>query len=278
MDNDNLQTQQPDVQQTQQQPEPQQQAQAQQPTINNATDLHNFLNQFQQQQQQEPAQQQQKQQQQQQQQQNPAQQQNNGADQTEPHVATQQDKDANAFAEMRVQNKAMSDMLKKIADATGIQYTDQNDMLAKLNSDALTKLAEKQGLPVEILQRMETLERNSQLYLQQQNESRLRAGFVNLKQDYGLSDEEMMNFAKQLDDDKVDLSKVDLVAEYRNRNFEAIVQKRIDAAVAAALSKDQQAQAQSTQPTAQGAAQQAGAKTEQITTVAGLRSWLASQR
>ena len=272
----NLQNQQPDVQQTQQQPEPQQQAQAQQPTINNATDLHNFLNQFQQQQQQpqEPAQQQQ---QQQQQQQNPAQQQNNGADQTEPHVATQQDKDANAFAEMRVQNKAMSDMLKKIADATGIQYTDQNDMLAKLNSDALTKLAEKQGVPVEILQRMETLERNSQLYLQQQNESRLRAGFVNLKQDYGLSDEEMMNFAKQLDDDKVDLSKVDLVAEYRNRNFEAIVQKRIDAAVAAALSKDQQAQAQSTQPTAQGAAQQA-AKTEQITTVAGLRSWLASQR
>ena len=271
----NLQNQQPDVQQTQQQSEPQQQAQAQQPTINNATDLHNFLNQFQQQQQQEPAQQQQ---QQQQQQQDTAQQQNNGADQTEPHVATQQDKDANAFAEMRVQNKAMSDMLKKIADATGIQYTDQNDMLAKLNSDALTKLAEKQGVPVEILQRMETLERNSQLYLQQQNESRLRAGFVNLKQDYGLSDEEMMNFAKQLDDDKVDLSKVDLVAEYRNRNFEAIVQKRIDAAVAAALSKDQQAQAQSTQPTAQGAVQQAAAKTEQITTVAGLRSWLASQR
>lgn len=273
----NLQNQQPDVQQTQQQPEPQQQAQAQQPTINNATDLHNFLNQFQQQQPQEPAQQQQ-QQQQNPAQQDPAQQQNNGADQTEPHVATQQDKDANAFAEMRVQNKAMSDMLKKIADATGIQYTDQNDMLAKLNSDALTKLAEKQGVPVEILQRMETLERNSQLYLQQQNESRLRAGFVNLKQDYGLSDEEMMNFAKQLDDDKVDLSKVDLVAEYRNRNFEAIVQKRIDAAVAAALSKDQQAQAQSTQPNAQGAAQQTAAKTEQITTVAGLRSWLASQR
>ena len=275
MDNENLQNQQTDVQQTQQQTDAQQQAQAQQPTINNATDLHNFLNQFQQQQQQEPAQQQQ---QQQQQQQDPAQQQNKGADQTEPHVATQQDKDANAFAEMRVQNKAMSDMLKKIADATGIQYTDQNDMLAKLNSDALTKLAEKQGVPVEILQRMETLERNSQLYLQQQNESRLRAGFVNLKQDYGLSDEEMMNFAKQLDDDKVDLSKVDLVAEYRNRNFEAIVQKRIDAAVAAALSKDQQAQAQSTQPTAQGAVQQAAAKTEQITTVAGLRSWLASQR
>ena len=271
MDNENLQNQQTDVQQTQQQTDAQQQAQAQQPTINNATDLHNFLNQFQQQQQQqqEPAQQQQ---------QEPAQQQQQGADQTEPHVATQHDKDANAFAEMRVQNKAMSDMLKKIADATGIQYTDQNDMLAKLNSDALTKLAEKQGVPVEILQRMETLERNSQLYLQQQNESRLRAGFVNLKQDYGLSDEEMMNFAKQLDDDKVDLSKVDLVAEYRNRNFEAIVQKRIDAAVAAALSKDQQAQAQSTQPTAQGAVQQAAAKTEQITTVAGLRSWLASQR
>ena len=153
MDNDNLQNQRPNVQQTQQQ------AQAQQPTINNATDLHNFLNQFQQQQQQ-----QQQQEPAQQQQQESAQQQQQGADQTEPHVATQQDKDANAFAEMRVQNKAMSDMLKKIADATGIQYTDQNDMLAKLNSDALTKLAEKQGVPVEILQRMETLERNSQLY------------------------------------------------------------------------------------------------------------------
>lgn len=275
MDNENLQNQQQtDVQQPQQQSDAAQQSQqAQQPTINNATDLHNFLNQYQQQQQdakqQAPAQQQSQQQS------------DSGADsqdQTEPHVATQQDKDANAFAEMRVQNKAMADMLKKIADATGIQYTDQNDMLAKLNSDALTKLAEKQGVPVEILQRMETLERNSQLYLQQQTEARLRVGFANIKQEYNLSDDEMMAFAKQLDDDNVDLSKVDLKAEYQNRNFEAIVQKRIDAAVAAALSKDQQAQAQSTQPTAQGAAQQATTKPEQINSVAALRSWLASQR
>lgn len=275
MDNENLQNQQQtDVQQPQQQTDPAQQSQqAQQPTINNATDLHNFLNQYQQQQQ-DAKQQASAQQQSQQQSDSGA----NSQDQTEPHVATQQDKDANAFAEMRVQNKAMADMLKKIADATGIQYTDQNDMLAKLNSDALTKLAEKQGVPVEILQRMETLERNSQLYLQQQTEARLRVGFANIKQEYNLSDDEMMAFAKQLDDANVDLSKIDLKAEYQNRNFEAIVQKRIDAAVAAALSKDQQAQAQSTQPTAQGAVQQATTKPEQINSVAALRSWLASQR
>ena len=63
----------------------------------------------------------------------------------QPQVGDQLDKDANAFAQMRVQNKLMGDMLAKVAQANGIQFTSQDDLLQKLNDDVLTKQAQAQG-------------------------------------------------------------------------------------------------------------------------------------
>ena len=87
------------------------------------------------------------------------QQQQSGAD---TNAQTQQQKDAGAFAAMRVRNKQMENMLKRVADAAGIQYANTDDMLMKLNDDALGKLAEKQGVPKELLMRLDSLEKSNQ--------------------------------------------------------------------------------------------------------------------
>ena len=169
-----------------------------------------------------------------------------------PQAAQQTDKDNNAFAEMRVANKQMQDMLSKIADAYGIQYTDANDMMTKLNDDAITKIAEKKGIPVEFLKRMESLEADANAFRAQQNQARLVNGFREIQSEFGCSNEELQSFAKSLDDAKVDLNTVNLKNEYIARNYQAIMQKQIEAAVQAALKGDAAAGANSTTPVQPG--------------------------
>lgn len=171
----------------------------------------------------------------------------------EPHIAEQMDKDNNAFAEMRVANKQMQDMLSKIADAYGIQYTDSNDMMNKLNDDAITKIAEKKGIPVEFLKRMESLEADANAFRAQQNQQRLAQGFKDIQTEFGCTPEELQAFAAQLDAERVDVRTVNLKSEYVARNFEAIMNKRIEAAVQAALKGDATAAQQSTAPVQPGA-------------------------
>lgn len=191
----------------------------------------------------------------------------------EPQIANQTDKDNNAFAEMRVANKQMQDMLSKIADAYGIQYTDSNDMMTKLNDDAITKIAERKGIPVEFLKRMESLEADAYAFRAQQNQQRLINGFKELQSEFGCTQDELQSFAASLDADKVDVNTVNLKNEYLARNFESIMNKRIEAAVQAALAGDAAAAAQSTQPTQPGAAA-SGNGGQNIGSVGDLRTLL----
>lgn len=193
----------------------------------------------------------------------------------EPQVATQADKDANAFAQMRAQNKLMSDMLAKMAKANGVEYNDMDDLLAKFNDDAIGKLAAQQGVPKELLARMESLERDANLYRAQQNENRLVGQMRNIMSEFELSPEELTQFANDVDASGVDLNTVNLRAEYLNRNMDKIIEKRVTAAVQAALRGDAEINAQSTQPGKPGepSGNQTGTRIE---TVADLRSILAN--
>lgn len=169
---------------------------------------------------------------------------------TDTNVQTQQQKDAGAFAAMRVRNKQMESMLKRVADAAGIQYANTDDMLTKLNDDALGKLAEKQGVPKELLMRLDSLEKSNQEYRQEQTNTKLRNDFMALQEKYNLTPEQLQTFATQLSNDRVDPLSADIMREYEVRNFDAIVQQRIQDAVQAALSKDQQVDEHSSTPNA----------------------------
>ena len=175
------------------------------------------------------------------------QQQQSGAD---INAQTQQQKDAGAFAAMRVRNKQMENMLKRVADAAGIQYANTDDMLMKLNDDALGKLAEKQGVPKELLMRLDSLEKSNQEYRQEQVNIKLRNDFMALQEKYNLTPEQLQTFATQLSNDRVDPLSADIMREYEVRNFDAIVQQRIQDAVQTALSKDQQVDEHSSTPNA----------------------------
>jgi hypothetical protein len=194
----------------------------------------------------------------------------------QPQVGDQLDKDANAFAQMRVQNKLMSDMLAKVAQANGIQFTSQDDLLQKLNDDVLTKQAQAQGVDPELLKRLDTLERSNQAYVQKQAETRLVNDFASLQQEFGLSGDELQAFARELDNSGVPVESINVRNEYMSRHLDSIIQARTDAAVQAALNRDAKADAQSTKPNGSGTT--VGSQTLQSTeikSVSDLRSVLA---
>lgn len=199
-------------------------------------------------------------------------------EQTETQVDTQQQKDARAFANLRVQNKTFGDALKKIATANNIQYTDMDDLLAKLNDDSVTKTATQQGIPVEIAKRLDMLERQNAAFEAQRRQNVLTQQFTTLKAKYNLDENALMSFAQQLSEAKVDPTapNFNIETEYISRNFDAIVQMRMQAAVEAALRKDSQAGTQGTQPNAAQGSANGEQMQYNINTRAGLEQLLAT--
>lgn len=173
---------------------------------------------------------------------------------TEPTPApAQQGIDAGQYADLQAKYTQMSNMFEKMAKANNIEYTDTDDLLAKFNDDAIGKLAAQQGVPKELLQRMESLEHDAQMYRAQQNQNRLVTAMQGVQSEFGLNEQELMDFATELDNAKVDLSTVNIRAEYLNRNMDKIIERRVQAAVEAALRQDAANAAQATTPMGAGA-------------------------
>lgn len=180
-----------------------------------------------------------------------------------------------AFAQMRAQNTQLFGLLAKVAQATGVEFKDNNELLAKLNDDALGKIAKTQNVPVELLKRMEMLESTGKLYEAQQLQGKALSGFQKVKDTYGLTDDELRNFAAELDTGGKNpfLTAVDLETEYRLAHFQDIVKKETQKAVEAALKKSNAADRHSSTPSnAQGKPDTGNSA--KITTVAGLDSLL----
>lgn len=176
-----------------------------------------------------------------------------------------------AFAQMRTQNNQLLGLLSKVAQATGLEFKDNNDLIEKLNDDALNKLAKTQNVPVELLKRMETLEQTGKLYEAQQLQSSALEGFQKLKTSYELSEEDLRAFAAELDEAGKNpfLTKVDLEKEYQLNHFNDILTKATQKAVEEALKKSNAADQHSSTPNStQGKSDTDGG--DKITTVRGL--------
>lgn len=161
-----------------------------------------------------------------------------------------QNKQEYAFAQMRVQNNQLMGLIGKIAQAAGIDYKDDTDLISKLNDDAITKLAEKQNVPVELLKRMEHLEQRDKLYQAEQLKGAAFAGFQKIKSTYELTDDELRTFAKELDESGKNpfFNLIDIESEYKLTHFDDIIAKKAQAAVQAALAKSSAADTHSTKP------------------------------
>lgn len=195
-------------------------------------------------------------------------------DRAQPQTDPRQIKANNAFAEMRVQNATYKNLLNKLAQATGLEFTDENDLVNKLNDNAIEQLAKKQNVSPELLRRMEMLEQNSAAYEQEKVHSAALLGFQKLKDTYSLSEDELRDFAGELDEAGKNpfVTPMDIIAEYKLTHFDDITQRMIDKAVQEALATSGVADNHSTTPnsaTGKGATNE-----EKITTLQGLNSFL----
>jgi hypothetical protein len=187
---------------------------------------------------------------------------------------SQQDKQNYAFGQMRTQINELTSLLGRIANANGIEYKDSKELLSKLTDDTISKMAQKQNVPVELLREIETLRQDSQLFKQQQLRNAAAIGFQNLQDQYKLTQQQLEQFAVELDQKgKNPFSQpVDLVQEYKTLHFDEILQNEIKKAVENALKQSSAADQNSSTPgKQQGGGSGVGDK---ITTVAGLSALL----
>jgi hypothetical protein len=138
------------------------------------------------------------------------------------------DKSANAFAQMRVQNKQYETMMKSIAGLLGVQNVnleDPNAINAALERKILEATSKQQNVPVEVLERLQTLEKDKQEFSQYQIRQATYLGFQKIKNDFGLDNNALNQFADVLKADGVNPFEepVDIVAEYKLRNFDRLV-------------------------------------------------------
>lgn len=179
-----------------------------------------------------------------------------------------------AFGQMRTQITQLTDLLGKVARANGVEYNDSKDLVAKLTDDTIQKMAQKQNVPVELLREIEALRQDSAAFKAQQLKDAAAIGFQNVMTTYGLTQEQLTQFAIELDQKGKNPfnQPVDLMSEYKMMHYDDILNAAVKKAVEEALKKDSAANQSSTTPGQQQGGN--GGSDQKITTVAGLTALL----
>ena len=187
---------------------------------------------------------------------------------------TQEDKRNFAFGKMRTEINQLTELLGKVAQANGIEYADSKDLVAKLNDDAIQKMAQRQNIPVELLQEVEMLRRDSEMFKAQQRKDAAAIGFQKVMDTYGLTQDQLKEFAVELDNAGKNPfeQNIDLMAEYKMLHYDDILNAAVKKAVEEALKKDSAANESSSTPAQQQGG--TGGEPKKITTVAGLTALL----
>lgn len=145
---------------------------------------------------------------------------------TEPEqIEPQPDKAAQAFAQMRVQNKQYEKLLAGMAQVLGVDAKDPESITQALNSKVTEAQAKQQNIPVDILNRLQQLEEQNSMFNQEQVRRQAYLGFQNVKNKFGLDDKALNSFAETLVADNMNPfeSPLDLETEYIKRNYQTLV-------------------------------------------------------
>lgn len=182
-------------------------------------------------------------------------------------------KQNSAFAQMRIQNKELSDLLMNLAKATGQNpknITEAQDML----KEGLTKVVSKnRNIPEDVLREMEEDKKALAELKQTQARQKALAGFQAVKDTFTLSREDVNNFADKLIENKLNPfeQELDLVKEYRNLYFDELIAKAKEEGVQEERARSLKAQQNSTTPSTQkGVTENAGNQGTPIKTVTDL--------
>lgn len=157
-----------------------------------------------------------------------------------------------AFAEMRVQNKKQQEMLNKISGVLGFDASKMSpeDLENTLNGVLTQAQAQQQNIPEEVLARLNNLEVINQKYVQEHLHANARNGLVLLRDKYGATQEQLETFVTDLTDDGMNPleNQIDFETEYIKRNFNNIVESKVQAALQTETERSTKAKAHASTP------------------------------
>lgn len=198
----------------------------------------------------------------------------------DPTIQLQQSKAQEAFAAMRIQNKQLNDTLKGVATLLGIDgNADQTKLMDTLQSKILENQAKQQNVPVELLQRLQTLEQQNNQFTAQQRQHNIETGFATVKETYKLDQTQMSKFAEDLIAHGINpfVQEVDLNKAYRDLHFEEIVAAKAQEAVLAEQARAAAAAANGSNPGNQQGSQQQGDNIMKVNSVRELETFFNQQ-
>lgn len=156
-----------------------------------------------------------------------------------------------AFANMRAQNTRYKEVLGRLGTMIGVEDTSNPENLATALEGRIREYqATQTNVPKELLARVDQMDAFFQQYQREQLHSAALIGFQKVKEAYSLSDADLSDFAAQLDSAGMNpfVNAVDLMREYKNFNYDKLMQAAVDKAVKEALGIQQSSAASSTTP------------------------------
>lgn len=176
-----------------------------------------------------------------------------------------------AFAAMRVQNRKMSDALAAVLQQHGYDPNLANDpdaLIQQAKQARLEEEAKRQNVPTELLQRLTDLEAKDREAQQKRLTDAALAGFQAVKNQFGLGNQDIAAFAKQLQEAGTNPfeQEMDLVHHYKLHNLDKIIAAETQKAVEEALKNQKSSTQFSTQPSKTQGKESTG--TERIDTMA----------
>jgi hypothetical protein len=176
-----------------------------------------------------------------------------------------------AFAAMRVQNRKTTEALAAVLQQHGLDPNLANDpdaLIQQANQARLEEEAKRQNVPTELLQRLTDLEAKDREAQQKRLTDAALAGFQAVKNQFGLDNQGISDFAKQLQEAGTNPfeQEMDLVHHYKLHNLDKIIAAETQKAVEEALKNQKSSTQYSTQPSKTQGKESTG--TEQIDTMA----------
>lgn len=144
-----------------------------------------------------------------------------------PESVFQNSKQNKAFAEMRVQNKRLNEIVKNLGRIMEVPDGTEPEKLIELAESRLTELrAQAEKVPVELYKELESTRRRQAEIEQESIKQQATLAFQKVKDHYGLDNKKLVEFAQQLNDAGKNpfTTPMDLVQEYRNLNWEKIIE------------------------------------------------------
>lgn len=188
-------------------------------------------------------------------------------------------KQNSAFAQMRIQNKELSDLLMDLAKATG-QAPKNISEAQEILKGGLTKVISKnRNIPEDVLREMEADKKRLAELEQTQAKQKALAGFQAVKDKFTLSRDDVNNFVDRLIENNLNPYErdIDLVKEYEHLYFDELIAKAREAGIQEERARSLKAQQNSTTPSTQkGLPENTGSQEAPVKTVTDLNRLLDS--